>query len=78
MARGGSHHTQKRSQKSLTINSSSLCYKNVIKSVYKIYIFIRFDANIKYINILEINYIKYFQQIYIHLWYESEPHEGVI
>ena len=27
--------------------------------------------NVKYINILEINYIKYFQQIYVYLWYES-------
>ena len=32
--------------------------------------------NIKYLNILEINYIKYFQQIYVHLWYESQPHKG--
>ena len=46
-------------------------YCSLLKTFIKIHNLLDLMQNIKYLNISEINLIKYCQQIYVHLWYQS-------
>ena len=49
----------------------------LLKVYTRIYNLSDLVQNNKYVNISKINYIKYCQQTYVHLQYESRPHKGV-